>query len=244
VTVHVSMDATTRQCTVVFLLESDAVVGEVSVVGSFNGWTAGADPLVLQDDGTLMATVVVDVDHDVHFRYLAQDGVWFDDPDADEVTPAGAVIYLALPDDSAEQDDGHTRVDLLPEEQVVGSDDAQAQATSPTLRPGFTSRRRTWLASRPRPRREPPPRPPTPSDRDGQRSTRAWPGLFLPWGHDCCVNAVRRAFCGCRRRMGRCRCGRSGTAQWWRPGHRGGRHRHRRPGPPVPGPAGVRRDRR
>lgn len=127
-TVHVSMDATTRQCTVVFLLESDAVVGEVSVVGSFNGWTAGADPLVLQDDGTLMATIVVDVDHDVHFRYLAQDGVWFDDPDADEVTPAGAVIYLALPDDSAEQDDGHTRVDLLPEEQVVGSDDAQAQA--------------------------------------------------------------------------------------------------------------------
>lgn len=126
-TVHVSMDET-QQCIVVFTLESDAVVGEVSVVGSFNGWTAGVDTLVLQDDGTLAATVVVDATQDVHFRYLAEDGVWFDDPDADEVTPAGSVVRLALPTDTPEQDEGHTRADLSPEEQVVGSDDPQAQA--------------------------------------------------------------------------------------------------------------------
>ncbi len=127
-TVQVSVDDTTQQHSVLFTLESDAIAGEVSVVGSFNGWTAGADPLVLQDDGTLAATVVVDATQDVHFRYLAEDGVWFDDPGADEVTPDGSVLHLAQPTDSSEQGGTHTRADLSPEEQAVGSDDPKAQA--------------------------------------------------------------------------------------------------------------------
>lgn len=130
--VQVSLEDTTGECSVLFTLESDEVVGEVSVVGSFNGWTAGVDTLVRQDDGTLSATVVVASDHDVHFRYLAEGGVWFDDPDADDITPAGSVIHLALPPATPDPVDasgaGHTGADLLTEQQGVGSDDPRAQA--------------------------------------------------------------------------------------------------------------------
>ena len=137
-TVHLSRDEASGQCSVLFTLESDAVAGVVSVVGPFNGWTAGVDTLVLQEDGTLSVTVLVASDQDVHFRYLAEGGVWFDDPDADEITPAGSVVHLSLPTATPGPGPGlvqgegsgavHARAELLPEEQVVGSDDRQAQA--------------------------------------------------------------------------------------------------------------------
>ncbi len=126
-TVHLSVDPATQQTTVQFSLDSDAPAGEVSVVGSFNGWSVGVDNLLPQDDGTRSVTVAVPAGQDVHFRYLAEDGVWFDDPDADEVTPGGSVLHLGESAENQEQGE-HTRSDLLPEEQVVGSDDPQAQA--------------------------------------------------------------------------------------------------------------------
>jgi len=125
ITVHVN--SSTFKTTVQFALDCDAPAGEVSVVGSFNGWCAGADPLAPQDDGTRSVTVTVPFGQDVHFRYLAEDGVWFDDPDADEITTGGSVLHLSESAEAQEQGE-HTRADLLPEEQVVGSDDPQAQA--------------------------------------------------------------------------------------------------------------------
>jgi hypothetical protein len=131
--VHVSLNDTTGECSALFTLDSDVVAGEVSVVGSFNGWTAGVDTLVLQDDGTLSATVVVAADQDVHFRYLAEGGMWFDDPDADEITPTGSVIHLAQPTATTDRDiesgDDHTPAGLRPE-QPVGGADARAQAVA------------------------------------------------------------------------------------------------------------------
>lgn len=57
-------------------------VGPVSVVGDFNDWNPHAHPLRRRSNAT--RSVVVDLPPGSYaFRYLASDGVFFDDPDAD-----------------------------------------------------------------------------------------------------------------------------------------------------------------
>ena len=66
--------------TITFVLGAD--VGQVSVVGDFNGWNPYAHPMRKRSNGT--RSVTVDVGGGCHyFRYLAADGAFFDDPEAD-----------------------------------------------------------------------------------------------------------------------------------------------------------------
>ena len=90
--IEISEDATSEQVRVTFTVLDDGTGAPVSVVGSFNDWVAGADPLIACDDGRLGVTVTLSSDDDVHFRYLREGGIWFDDDDADEITPFGSVI--------------------------------------------------------------------------------------------------------------------------------------------------------
>jgi hypothetical protein len=70
------------------------------VVGSFNDWTPGLHTLEPTSDGTLAVTVVVEPEHDLHFRYLDSNESWFDDPEADAITEYGSLIFAArLPAD-------------------------------------------------------------------------------------------------------------------------------------------------
>lgn len=78
-----------------FQLSADVHPGPVSVVGSFNDWTAGAHQLVDQADGSRAVTVDVPAGEDVHFRYLGSDGYWFDEPEADEITEHGSVLRVS-----------------------------------------------------------------------------------------------------------------------------------------------------
>jgi hypothetical protein len=56
--------------------------GVVSVLGSFNDWDPTAHPL--RGDGPWQSVTVEFAPGSRHeFRYLASDGRWFDDPDAD-----------------------------------------------------------------------------------------------------------------------------------------------------------------
>jgi 1,4-alpha-glucan branching enzyme len=64
---------------VTFALPHDAPSGAVSVVGDFNGWDPFAHPLRRRANGTRSATVTVEKGHTLHFRYLAEGGIWFDD---------------------------------------------------------------------------------------------------------------------------------------------------------------------
>ncbi|MFT3861359.1 isoamylase early set domain-containing protein [Micropruina sp.] len=80
--------------TITFALPSDHPAGKVSVVGNFNDWKPGAAPLKKRSNGTMSATVKVPVDYIVAFRYLGENGTWFDDPDADFID-AGASVILA-----------------------------------------------------------------------------------------------------------------------------------------------------
>ena len=69
-------DGTVR---VTFALPTDEPTGPVSVVGSFNEWNPLAHPLRRRANQTRSAAVTVQAGSTLHFRYLAEGGVWFDD---------------------------------------------------------------------------------------------------------------------------------------------------------------------
>jgi 1,4-alpha-glucan branching enzyme len=64
---------------VTFALPADKPDGAVSVVGNFNDWNPFAHPLRRRANRTRSAAVTVPVGSTLHFRYLAEGGLWFDD---------------------------------------------------------------------------------------------------------------------------------------------------------------------
>ena len=64
---------------VTFTLPADEPRGGVSVVGDFNDWNPFAHPLRRRANGTRSVAVTVQAGSMLHFRYLAEGGVWFDD---------------------------------------------------------------------------------------------------------------------------------------------------------------------
>jgi 1,4-alpha-glucan branching enzyme len=69
-------DGTVR---VTFALPADEPSGPVSVVGSFNDWNPHTHPLRRRANQTRSAAVTVQAGSTLHFRYLGDGGVWFDD---------------------------------------------------------------------------------------------------------------------------------------------------------------------
>lgn len=70
---------------IVFSLPADEPPGRVSVVGSFNDWTPGQHPLQPRATGRRSATVEVAAGVAIQFRYLGENGFWFDDPDDPDI---------------------------------------------------------------------------------------------------------------------------------------------------------------
>jgi len=75
---------------VTFALSADQPDGAVSVVGNFNDWNPFAHPLRRRANRTRSAAVTVPAGSTLHFRYLAEGGLWFDDdtvavPDGQDV---------------------------------------------------------------------------------------------------------------------------------------------------------------
>ena len=84
--------AKTGEIKLTFTLPQDQPGGDVSVVGSFNGWTPGKHRLVRRANGTRSTSITVSPGETVRFRYLGQDGHWFDEPEADTVDSEGSVV--------------------------------------------------------------------------------------------------------------------------------------------------------
>lgn len=78
--------------TVRFALPDD--VGAVSVVGTFNDWTPGTHTLVRRSNGTRSVRVDLGCGR-VEFRYLADGGVWLDEPTLPERHGQNAVLEIA-----------------------------------------------------------------------------------------------------------------------------------------------------
>jgi 1,4-alpha-glucan branching enzyme len=77
--------------TVTFVLE-EADEGPVSVVGDFNDWTPGVHVLRKRSNGTRSVSVTLPAGKPVRFRYLAEGGRWFDDPQADAQQEDGSLL--------------------------------------------------------------------------------------------------------------------------------------------------------
>ena len=78
---------------VTFALPADEPAGTVSVVGDFNDWQPGKHELQARKNGTRTVSVPLEPGR-YAFRYLATDGVWFDDEQADGVGPRGSELHL------------------------------------------------------------------------------------------------------------------------------------------------------
>ena len=68
--------------------------GAVSVVGNFNDWNPHTHPLRKRANQTRSAAVTVRTGSTLHFRYLAEGGVWFDDETVDAQHGTDAVITV------------------------------------------------------------------------------------------------------------------------------------------------------
>jgi 1,4-alpha-glucan branching enzyme len=68
--------------------------GRVSVVGDFNGWVPGKHTLIKRTNGTRSVAIALPPGSVQRFRYLAEGGQWFDDPDADRHTHEGGILHV------------------------------------------------------------------------------------------------------------------------------------------------------
>jgi hypothetical protein len=84
-------DGTVR---VTFALPIDEPGGAVSVVGNFNNWNPFTHPLRKRANRTRSAAVTVQAGSTLHFRYLAEGGVWFDDDSVPAQEGRGAAITV------------------------------------------------------------------------------------------------------------------------------------------------------
>jgi hypothetical protein len=79
---------------VTFALPIDEPGGAVSVVGSFNDWNPFTHPLRKRANRTRSAAVTVRAGTTLHFRYLAEGGVWFDDESVPAQDGRGAALTV------------------------------------------------------------------------------------------------------------------------------------------------------
>jgi len=79
---------------VTFTLPVSEPAGAVSVVGDFNEWDPFAHPLRRRANQTRSASVTAPLGSTLRFRYLGEDGHWFDDETIDERHDGAATITV------------------------------------------------------------------------------------------------------------------------------------------------------
>jgi 1,4-alpha-glucan branching enzyme len=79
---------------VTFALPLDPASSRCSVVGDFNEWAPGSHELRKRTNGTRSASVVVPQGTRLQFRYLDEDGHWFNDPDVEHRDGANDVVVV------------------------------------------------------------------------------------------------------------------------------------------------------
>ena len=76
---------------ITFSLPNDQLNGTVSVVGDFNDWKPGEHVLAKRTNGTRSVSVTVPAGSSFRFRYLGENGNWFDDDEAPRDGDAGRI---------------------------------------------------------------------------------------------------------------------------------------------------------
>ena len=81
---------------VTFVLPAETFVEPVSVLGPFNGWDPLVHPLKRRSNGTRSVTVEVSAGTAYEFKYLAENGQWFCDPEAEAIEVAELHVHNSL----------------------------------------------------------------------------------------------------------------------------------------------------
>ena len=76
---------------ITFSLPNDQLNGTVSVVGDFNDWKPGEHVLAKRANGTRSVAITVPAGTSFRFRYLGENGLWFDDDEAPRDGDAGRI---------------------------------------------------------------------------------------------------------------------------------------------------------
>jgi hypothetical protein len=74
------------QVKVMFTVPSDRATGAIAVVGDFNQWNPGANPMKRKGD-LYTASLMLSVGRRYAFRYLTDGGEWFNDETAHDIEP-------------------------------------------------------------------------------------------------------------------------------------------------------------
>lgn len=84
---QVSDDKTT--CKVTFTLDNGPVAKAeaISVVGEFNDWDPSKHPMKRSKGGGFSKSLKLDCGARYQFRYLIDDSIWANDPEADDYVP-------------------------------------------------------------------------------------------------------------------------------------------------------------
>lgn len=80
--------------TVEFVLPGNLESAPISVVGNFNEWQPYRNPMIRRADGSLSTSVSLPPGTVLRFRYLGNNGVWFDELDADWIDGDGSVLVI------------------------------------------------------------------------------------------------------------------------------------------------------
>ena len=74
-----------KTCTVTFVLPARSGVKSACIVGEFNNWDKDAEPMHLQEDGSLLAEITLDADQEYQYRFFVDGSTWMTDEDADDL---------------------------------------------------------------------------------------------------------------------------------------------------------------
>jgi 1,4-alpha-glucan branching enzyme len=84
--------AKTDDVKITFSLPAGEPGGTVSVVGDFNDWAPGVTVLAKRTNGQRSVALTLPAGSKYRFRYLGENGHWFDDDEAERDGDAGLII--------------------------------------------------------------------------------------------------------------------------------------------------------
>lgn len=75
---------TGKKCRVTFKYPNQEHAGSGAVAGAFNGWSTTETPMKKLKDGSFSITVSLKAGYSYTFRYVLDNNIWVNDPEADE----------------------------------------------------------------------------------------------------------------------------------------------------------------
>ncbi|MCI5141690.1 MAG: glycoside hydrolase [Candidatus Electrothrix sp. ATG1] len=75
---------TKKKCRVTFKYPNQEHAGSARLAGNFNRWSTTNTPMKKLKDGSFSVTISLEADCSYTFRYVLDENIWVNDPEADE----------------------------------------------------------------------------------------------------------------------------------------------------------------